>query len=253
MASFTETTTRGYGLNLMNSLKGIFFGFILLIISIVLLSWNEVRSVNHADALKEMSGNIVTLPDAKYDVAYEGKPVLVHGIINPISELEDPLFGVKSNGLILRRQVEMYQWKENKSSKSEDKMGGSTETTITYNYVKTWSSNAIDSLAFKQPEEHTNPSMVHQSHTFISDANVGDYYLSKNIVGTISHFEEYMGLSSLPDMGEEAKNLKSYLYLGETPANPRIGDMKISYKFVPSGQYTIAAESKIKHWSVIKL
>ena len=167
MDNFTETTTTSYGSNLMNSLKGIFFGFILLIGSIVLLSWNEGRSVNQADALKEMSGNIVTLPDTKYDIANEGKPVLVHGTINPISELVDPLFGVKSNALMLRRNVEMYQWKENKSTKSEDKMGGSTETTSTYNYVKTWSNKEISSLNFKHPEGHANPTMVHQSHTFV--------------------------------------------------------------------------------------
>jgi len=246
MDNFTETTTRGYGSNIMNSLKAIFFGFILLIGSIVLLSWNEGRSVNQADALKEMSGNTVTLPDTKYDAAYEGKPVLVHGEINPVSELVDPLFGVKSNGLILRRNVEMYQWKENKSTKSEDKMGGSTETTTTYNYVKTWSDQEIDSLNFKHPEGHANPAMVHQSHTFVTDANIGDYYLSKSMVGHISTFESYMGLSSLPDVVDEAKNLKSYLYIGEAPAAPKVGDMKISYKFAHSGKYTIAAESKNK-------
>ena len=246
MNNFTETTTTSYGSNLMNSLKGIFFGFILLIGSIVLLSWNEGRSVNQADALKEMSGNIVTLPNAKYDAAYEGKPVLVQGIIDPVSDLIDPLFGVKSKGLILKRNVEMYQWKENKSTKSEDKMGGSTETTTTYSYVQTWSNQEIASLNFKHPEGHANPSMVHQSHTFVTDANIGEYYLSKSVVGHISTFETYMGLSSMPDVVEEAKNLKSYLYIGEAPTVPKVGDMKISYKFAPSGKYTIAAESKNK-------
>ena len=105
MDQFTERTTTGYGSNIMNSLKGIFFGFILLIGSIVLLSWNEGRSVNQAEALKDMSANIVTLPDTKYDAAYEGKPVLVHGEIKPVSELVDPLFGIVIDGLILRRNV----------------------------------------------------------------------------------------------------------------------------------------------------
>jgi len=246
MDNFTETTTTGYGSNIMNSLKGIFFGLILLIGSITLLSWNEGRSVNQADALKEMSGNIVTLPDTKYNVKYEGKPVLVQGIIKPISKLNDALFGVKSDGLILRRNVEMYQWKENKSSKSEDKMGGSTETTTTYNYVKTWSNVDIDSSSFKHPEGHANPTMLHTSHTFVSDANIGDYYLSKSVVAHIYHFEPYMGLATMPDIVEEAKNLKRFLYIGEIPEAPKVGDMKISYEFAPGGTYTIAAESSNK-------
>jgi len=246
MDQFTETTSTGYGSNILNSLKGIFFGFILLIGSIVLLSWNEGRSVNQAEALKKMSNDIVTLPNTKYDAAYEGKPVLVHGEIKPVSTLVDPLFGVKSNGLILKRNVKMYQWKENKQSKSEDKLGGSTETTVTYNYVKVWSNKEIDSTSFAHPEGHANPAMPHKKHTFVTDANLGEYYLSKDTVDNIHHFESYTGLASMPDNVEEAKNLKSYLYIGDSPAAPKIGDMKISYEFAPAGEYTIAAESNNK-------
>lgn len=246
MDQFTERTTTGFGSNIMNSLKGIFFGFLLLIGSIVLLSWNEGRSVNQAEALKAMRANIVTLPNTRYDTAYEGKPVLVHGEIKPVSKLVDPLFGILSEGLILRRNVEMYQWKENKQSKSEDKLGGSTETVTIYNYVKVWSSREIDSNFFAHPQGHTNPAMVHRGETFVSDANMGEYYLSKAIVGKIYNFESYTGLASMPDTIEEAKNLKSYLYIGDTPTTPKIGDMKISYEFAPAGEYTIAAESKNK-------
>ncbi len=246
MDSFRETTTTGLGSNIMNSIKGIFFGVLFLIGSIVLLSWNEGRSVNQADALKEMSENIITVTDAKYDVVNEGKPVLVQGFIKPTNALIDPLFGVVSDGLILRRNVEMYQWKEDKQSTTEDKIGGSTETTTTYNYVKTWSGNEVNSMSFKHPEGHANPSMVHKGHTFVTDANIGEYHLSKNIVSNIYNFESYMGLSSMPDLVEGAKNLKSYLYIGDTATIPKIGDMKISYEFAPAGEYTIAAESKNK-------
>jgi len=65
MDQFTETTRTSYGANIGNSLKGILFGLILIVGSIILLWWNENRSVNQADALNEMNAKIVTLPDTR--------------------------------------------------------------------------------------------------------------------------------------------------------------------------------------------
>ena len=132
MDQFTETTRTSYGANIGKSLKGILFGLVLLIGSIILLWWNESRSINQADALNEMSTKIVTLPDSIYHPEHENKPVLVQGEVKPISQVVDPLFGVKSDGLVLRRSVEMYQWKENRHSETKEKLGGGSETVTTY-------------------------------------------------------------------------------------------------------------------------
>ena len=259
MDQFTETTRMGYGANIGNSFKGIFFGLILLIGSVILLWWNESRSVNQADALNEMSAKIITLPDSIYHPEHENKPVLVQGNVKPLSQIEDPLFGVKSDGLVLRRTTEMYQWKENTSTKTEEKLGGATETTTTYNYVKEWSSHAINSSSFKHPMQHNNPPMNYESQTFMTDAQLGGYYLSKNMVGKFGASQAYNGLSSMPKKIGVATNHMGFLYIGyrpqnlmtgytgsSSPQNPRIGDVKISYTYAPAGQYTIAAKSQNK-------
>jgi len=98
----------------------------------MLLWWNEGRSADQENALNEMHEVIVTLPDTKYNIAYEDKAVLVQGKVVPINEVFDPDFSVRSDGLKLVKDVKMYQWIEKISSRSEDKMGGETQTVTTY-------------------------------------------------------------------------------------------------------------------------
>lgn len=240
MNHFTEKSYMGYGQNIGNSLKGIFFGFLFLIGSIVLLWWNEGRSVEQSTALHEMKENIITLPDTKYSAKYDGQPALLQGEIKPLNELIDSAFGIHSDGLKLNRIVEMYQWKENTSSKSEDKLGGGTETVTTYDYVKEWSFSEVNSDSFKHPEGHQNPKMLYKSETFVTDAKIGDFHLDKAVVDHISTSEDYVELNTTSDLN--VTNHKNFLYIGKDAGQPQIGDIKISYKNAPAGVYTIAAK-----------
>jgi hypothetical protein len=246
MNHFTETTTTSYGENIGNSFKGILFGFLLIVGSIILLSYNENRSINQTLALEEMQSKIVTPKSPKYESEYEKKPLLLQGEVIPIKQLEDTIFGVKANGLVLQRHVEMYQWRENKTTKSEDKLGGSTETTTTYDYVKDWSSSPINSSSFKYPQEHQNPPMSYSKETYTTDANIGDFYLSKEIISHFNNSESFDGLSKMPEQIADMKNYKTYLYKGVNPSTPSIGDIKITYNQTDRGTYSIAGMSEGK-------
>lgn len=242
MDSFKEVTHRGYGQNIGNSIKGIFIGLLLLIGSIILLWWNEGRSVDQATALQEMKENITTLPSATYDAQYDGKAVLVQGKVEPLHEVVDAEFGVRTDGLILKKDVQMYQWRENKQSRSEDKLGGGTETVTTYDYVKTWSATQIDSSFFKHQSGHENPVMSRKSETYVTEATLGAFHLDKNMVRYIEPSKRYHGLNEMPEQIGVARNHKSFLYIGERPEAPEIGDVKISYTYAPSGVYSYAAK-----------
>ena len=246
MDRYTETTYTSYGQNIGNSFKGIFLGFIFLIGSIILLWWNEGRSVEQATALKEMQEKIVTLPNTHYDAQYESQAVLVQGKVTPLEMLVDTEFGVKSNGLILSKTVQMYQWNEKTSSTTQDKLGGGTETVTTYDYVKEWSSSQIDSSSFKRSMGHQNPMMTRKGGYYVSPAKMGDFSLAKSMVSHIGAYENYTGLASMPDYIGDAKNYKSFLYLGINPQMPMIGDMKITYLVAPEAIYTYAAKQQGK-------
>jgi len=246
MDQYTETTYTGYGKNIVNSFKGILIGLLFLIGSIILIWWNEGHSVDQANALKEMQGKITTLPSAAYHAALDGKAVLVQGTVKPRDVVMDTQFEVSTDGLVLRRKVEMYQWKESTHSESKDKLGGGTETVTTYEYHKTWSQTPIDSTFFKHQSGHENPPMHYKSATFTTNAQIGDFHLDKEVVGHISATAPYDGLAKLPEKIGSVKNYKSFLYVGEDPASPKIGDVKIIYTYAPEGLYTFAAKESGK-------
>jgi len=246
MDKFTETSYTSYGQNIGNSFKGIFVGLIFLIGSIVLLWWNEGRSVEQAEALQEMQGKIITLSDTSYNAENDNKAVLLSGNVKPLHEIIDPEFGVKSNGLVLKKTTQMYQWKEHEESQSKDKLGGGTETVTTYTYVKEWSSFENNSMNFKHPQGHQNPAMTHKGGIYSTDAQLGDFHLDKNVINNIGTFESYPGLMQMPDMIGDAKNYKTYLYLGINPSTPQIGDVKITYTYAPAGEYTFAGKQSGK-------
>ena len=79
MEHFTETTHTSYGSNISNSFKGIIIGVIFVLISIVLLWWNEGRSIAQTIALNEMKEKIITLPNTKYSAEYNNKVILLQG------------------------------------------------------------------------------------------------------------------------------------------------------------------------------
>jgi len=243
MDRYTQTSTTGYGENIGNSLKGILVGFGLIAGSIGLLWWNEGNSVETAQALGEMQKNIITLPDTKYDIKYENKAVLLTGETKPLNQLIDKEFGVTSDGLVLQKTVEMYQWSETSQTHTEDKLGGGTETITTYDYTKVWSSSHINSSSFKRSSEHFNPTTNYKSHIYATDASLGDYHLAENVVKRIDANKEFDGLRNMGEKVGEARNHKSFLYIGYNPKRPRVGDIKISYTYAPSATYTFAGKS----------
>jgi len=246
MNHFTETTTTSFGSNILNSFKGILFGFALLVGSIYLLSYNEHRSINQTLALEEMQEKIVLLPSSQHNPKYEQQPILIQDDVQPIHALEDTIFTVKSDALILERNVEMYQWVEEKHTEEEKNAGGSTTTITTYDYNLEWSSYPVDSTEFRHPTNHENPEMPYRSKTYMTDANIGDFYLSESVISHFSANKSFEGLASMPATVANLQNHKTFLYKGENPESPVLGDVKISYTEAGQGLYTLAGKQEQK-------
>ena len=215
------------------------FGFLFLFISSIGLWVNEGRSVDQMDALYEMQQAITTLPDTKIHPDLDKKAVLIQGKVSATSPAKDPEFNIaSSNSLALQRIVEMYQWKQHSRAESKHE--------TSYEYSKEWSSEPIDSSTFKESEAHYNPSFPYPNEIFSTEAKIGDYILSKSVLAKIP-FSNTLGLSSFPDTINNAKNHKSFLFIGKDVNQPSIGDVKISYKTAAEGIYSIAAASANKY------
>lgn len=244
--SFTEVTSQSWFGRLGNAFKGIIVGIIMVTIAFPLLFWNEGRAVKRYKTLQEGGGAVVSIAADKVDAINQGK--LVHLIGKAVTEetLTDQIFGVSSQAIKLMRVAEMYQWQQESHSEEKKKLGGGTETTTTYTYNKIWHDNLINSGSFKKPEGHQNPTqMEYQSQEMVAGkVTVGAFTLSPSLVRKMKDYTpSALGPDyQLPDnFKERAQVASNTIYLGNDPASPEIGDIKISFNEVKPMDISLVA------------
>lgn len=247
--SITTTTSKSWTSRIGNAFAGILFGIILFLGSFVLLTWNEGRAIKREKVLKEGAGQVVSLPAPEVVAENNGKLIHFTGTAEAEGPVEDPVFGITADALKLRRTVEMFQWKQSEKSETKEKLGGGEETTTTYTYSKEWSEALIDSSQFHAPEGHQNPqSFPVNSETFVAPGiHVGQFDLPESLINSIDNF------SPFPVTAEQAQKAAEYhnepikpttgggFYIGENPAAPVIGDVRINFAQAPSGPVSVIA------------
>ena len=122
----TEVTSEGWGSRLMGSIKSVGAGFVMFLVAFPVLFWNEGRAVRTAKSLEEGAGAVVSVAAERVEPGNQGKLIHVTGATATDEVLADEEFGVKAPAIKLLRQVEMYQWTEEKTEKKRDKLGGGT-------------------------------------------------------------------------------------------------------------------------------
>ena len=92
-----------------NACCGVIFGIVLFVGSFALLGWNEQRSVNTADALRECGSKIREVECDHVDPLYDDHVVHLSCGLRDIPTLQDDDFGVRYTTVALHREVEMRQ------------------------------------------------------------------------------------------------------------------------------------------------
>jgi hypothetical protein len=234
-ARFVKTTHTGWFSRVKSALGGLIVGPIIIFGSGYLLTWNEGHSAKMIEALTQGRREVVTVASDRVDPAMEGKLVYLTGRATTDEVLEDALFGVSKNALSLRRDSEMYQWREEKDERTEKQVGGGETTTVTYTYQKGWSSSLTRSSNFGQPEGHTNPAEFRfPSETFVAkDATLGIFRLDKELVTKVSDAAPIvLAPSHVVASVQGAKVLDGGVYIGADSAQPAVGDMRIRFSAV---------------------
>ena len=244
MDRYTVISKESWFSRLGNALKGILLGLALLLAAGILLWWNEGRAVQTAQGLKEGAALVVEVSVDRADPANEGKLVHVSGMALAGKALTDPDFSFMTvKALVLRRQVEMFQWKEEQQTKEVKKVGGSTEKVTTYSYQKVWSSMLHDSTRFYEPNGHGNPAAMPYAGLTLKapDALVGAFKLPADMLD-LSTREPLRA----PDGNTVAKGrvINGYIYMGKNPDAPEIGDLRISHFYAPEQDVSIVARQQ---------
>jgi hypothetical protein len=228
---FTETSTQGFGSRIANSLVGLVVGPLLVIGAIVLLWWNEGRAVHAITGLKDAASQVVEAEASGPSPVNDGKLVHVVGTATAQAPIQDADVGIGfADQVGVARTAEMYQWKETKTERTQDNVGGSSTTTTTYDYTREWSEDALDSAAFKYPDGHQNPAMPFRSKRFAaSDAKLGGWTLGADVLDRIDYTQ-----ALTPD-APSGWTLSGENYYRGDPAAPKVGDMRVRYVGLPSG------------------
>jgi hypothetical protein len=249
MAVVTKTSTSWFS-RLGGALTGAVFGFILVILAIVGLFWNEGRSIATYESLVEGQSIVAQADAARIDPALDGKLVHIESAVVPGADVVDPDTGVTASGVIgLTRKVEMYQWVEEKSSQTEKKLGGGEETVTTYTYSKEWSEDAQDSSKFQETQGHENPEFwLASSETLVDQAQLGAFRVAGSQIASVGTREalpvtDEIAASASEALGYpgEGRAAMQSLYFGANEKAPEIGDTKIRFEKIVLPEVSIVA------------
>ncbi|HTF97894.1 MAG TPA: TMEM43 family protein [Cellvibrio sp.] len=240
---FTITTRHSWSSRIGASLKGLLAGFILVVVGIGLLFWNEGRAVKTHKALHESQRVVVSINAQEAAPGMDGKLVHLFGEAQSDQTLQDDLLPISTTALKLRRDVQTYQWKETSYSEEKKNMGGDVEITTTYQYSKVWDNEKIDSSRFKQPSGHENPSeWYYKNKTWTAtDIHIGEYLLSDTHKKEIDNFQSL----PLPEQLTIPKGMTktgNELYVGANTKNPAIGDQRVQFHFIPAQIYSVIGD-----------
>ena len=226
---FTEITTKSWGSRILNSIKGVFIGFIMFIISFGLLYYNEGR----VDISKIAGDSIEIQSNTQTSIENDNKLVSITGILESNDKIGDE-FLRQGNYISIERSVEMYSWKEYKESNSKTNVGGSETTETTYNYKKEWVNDPDNSSNFKITEGHQNPQMtINNNSVKVQNAKIGIYDLDINKIKLPNPKSLKLNNENIILINNLNLANDKYLFKGTgTIENPQIGDIRISYSVI---------------------
>lgn len=242
--TFTEVSHTGWLSRIGKSITGMLVGLILTVGSFPLLWWNEGRSVKTYQGLVEGEKVCVEASAEAIDPANDGKLVHTSARAEAKDEVADPVFGLQLPGTVkLRRNVEMFQWTEQKSTKKRTKMGGGEETVTEYTYRTEWDAKMHRSSEFHKPTGHSNPEPLYRSENFSAkQVSLGAYRLPDFLIAA---WNDYKPLSppakeTLPEALQSRAQLRdNWLYLSANPDEPKLGDLRIKFESIPAGDASV--------------
>ncbi|MCB1560429.1 MAG: TMEM43 family protein, partial [Xanthomonadales bacterium] len=241
---FREVTHRGWGSRLKGAFSGLLFGLLFIIAAFALEWWNEGRAVHRAQDLAEGEASVVSVAEAAVRTENNGKLVHVSGKVTADRKLTEPDFNFQVAALNLSRSVEMYQWTENRDSKTKKKIGGGTETVTEYSYKKEWSSRLHDSDDFHAPDGHRNPAgmPLDDGSWTAPGGRLGGFRLDQSMLSRLGGKARFSPPAEARANDAAFKREGDEFYRGVDSGSPQVGDIRVSFSIIPEGTHSIIAQ-----------
>lgn len=201
-------------------------GAVLLAIGVLAI----VVAFPHINEMVSQSGSdqAISVEYDKIDSANIGKLIKVSGLLENDGAIADDVFGVSRNTVKLKRVVETYQWAK--------------DCTETCKYELGWHEGLIDSAEFDA--NHKNPTEVqYESQEFMSEKTTfGAYQIPSALLHKLD-YDTTLGPDELIDAYHgDLVVFNEYLTNSTDPLNPKIGDYRISYRYVKDKNITVTAQ-----------
>lgn len=163
------------------------------------------------------------------DSANEGRKISVSGKLSVPAAARDADLGVSADAIVLLRNVEMYQWREQCSADD-------------CRYDVAWSSKPVDSSKFRIAADHDNPKFPFTSARFSSGPiKLGAFAVDPELIIDQLALEKHaVHVTELPaNLAATFRESDGALITGDDPAHPKVGALRVSYRIVPAGQATL--------------
>jgi len=226
---------------LRHSTFAVSMGVSLVLLGLGVLVWNEMCAVLNY----RVFGRAKTMVHKNVDpdraqLSLQGELIHVTGMVSSADNqaIVDPELGVVfADASRVKRVVEMYQWCE------------FTEPNGEVDYTRLWSSSALDSHRFRRPLPHANPEPdqwpIKQFERSAPGLMIGQQFrLSPQIVEQMNWYvPRPLTHAEFKTIHPHFKNIFAegpYLYYGAgIPEQPVVGDVKITYLYVPYGLVSV--------------
>jgi len=224
-------------------------GVLLLLIGMALLYLNENANAKRFQAIAQSGGPLIRLTPGQANPANDGKLVYIAGVTLIGKPLADPLFTPPLKAIALKRRVQMYQWQERNEPQTMKTVEGNEVSLSVPTYTKVWSSQLIDSAAFKKQTTHRNPrKMPFQSKSYrASEISVGGFKLSDSLANLFNTYQQ-LRINSKKHLNSRLKSKvrlhNDGFFIGKNPNKPKIGDMRLTFQGIRQSEVSIIAKQE---------
>ena len=243
--TYTEISRNSYPARILGGCLGAVVCFFIMIVLFFLFVVLEHIHKERGNATEELKRKLVSISSSEFSGNNNGKTVLLHGELKSPDTVTDPVTGAAFSCLKLERNVEMYQWEEERTTDEDVELGGSSTSTTTWKYNKVWCDEPINSGTFRH-KKYRNP-----SHFPLDSLSFSAKSAEMGVFEVDGSFLENAGTESVQLKQIPGKIVQQYgkrvhlttgggLYIGLNPAKPAIGDIRVTYKAAPLGLYSIA-------------